>query len=504
MRVRTIRGIIDKQAENQPDKVFLIAPEPGLELTYRQLQRDSESLGKHLIKRGVNKGDKVSYMLSNGYQTAKLFLGVMYSGIVIAPLNLMAQPSQLEYVVEHSDAKIIFVSGDQQEKLEAVVKKVPREFQVLPIDVDSERLFPEEDLAGISLPEVSEEDAALLLYTSGTTGLPKGVILTHKNMVAGGEYTTMAHKLTEQDRALCSLPIYHINGQVVTTVAPVVHGGSVVMPHRFHTSDFWQLISEYKCTWFSVVPTIISYLINATDPYAEGKNLSLDQLRFGRSASSALPPSLDKEFEAKFKVSIIETMGLTETAAPVFSNPIEEEKRKYGSPGIPIGNEAKVVGKDGYELPRRQVGEILIRGDNVMKEYYKAPDITASTLVDGWFYTGDLGYQDEEGFFFITGRLKELIIKGGENIAPAEIDVALYKHPSLLEAAAVGVPDDVYGQEIKAFVVLKPGIQATEKEILDWCEKELGKFKTPKWVVFKESLPKGPSGKIQRLKLTEE
>ncbi|MBA7672693.1 putative sulfoacetate--CoA ligase [subsurface metagenome] len=163
-----------------------------------------------------------------------------------------------------------------------------------------------------------------------------------------------------------------------------------------------------------------------------------------------------------------------------------------------------MVDKDGYELPRRQVGEVLIRGDNVMKEYYKAPDITASTLVDGWFYTGDLGYQDEDGFFFITGRLKELIIKGGENIAPAEIDVALYKHPSLLEAAAVGVPDDVYGQEIKAFVVLKPGMQATEKEILDWCEKELGKFKTPKWVVFKESLPQGPSGKIQRLKLTEE
>lgn len=503
-RIRTIRAIIDKQAENQPGKVFLIAPEPGLELTYLQLKQDSESLGKHLIKRGMNKGEKVSYMLSNGYQTAKLFLGVMYSGIVIAPLNLMAQPAQLEYIVEHSDTKIIFVSEDHRERLRAVVKKASREIQVIPIDVDSKTIFPEEDIAGVSLPEVSEEDDALLLYTSGTTGLPKGVILTHKNMVAGGEYTTLAHKLTEQDRALCSLPLYHINGQVVTTVAPVVHGGSVVMPHRFHTSNFWELISEYKCTWFSVIPTIISYLLNATDPYAEGKNLSLDQIRFGRSASSALPPSLHKEFEAKFKVPIIETMGLTETVAPVFSNPIEEGKRKYGSPGIAVGNEAKVVDRDGHELPRGEVGEILIRGDNVMKEYYKAPDITASTLVDGWFHTGDLGKQDEDGFFFITGRLKELIIKGGENIAPQEIDTALYKHPSVLEAAAVGVPDDVYGQEIKAFVVLKPGTQATEKEILDFCEKELGKFKTPKWVVFTESLPKGPSGKIQRLKLAEE
>jgi len=164
------------------------------------------------------------------------------------------------------------------------------------------------------------------LYTSGTTGLPKGVILSHKNVVAGGQYTAMAHKLTPEDRALCSLPLYHINGEIVTAVTPLVSGGSVVMPHKFRTSDFWELISEYGCTWFSVVPTIISYLTSGTD--IEGKNLKLDQLRFGRSASSALPPSLHKEFEEKFKVSIVETMGLTETAAPVFSNPMDPSKKE--------------------------------------------------------------------------------------------------------------------------------------------------------------------------------
>ncbi len=180
-------------------------------------------------------------------------------------------------------------------------------------------LFPAEDLSEYVLPEVGEEDPALLLYTSGTTGTPKGVILCHRNMVAGGEYTTLAHELTANDRALCSLPLYHINGEVVTAVTPLVSGGSVVMPHRFSVSNFWKFISDYRCTWFSVVPTIISYLVWGTE--TEGKGYHLEALRFGRSASSALPPSLHRSFEEKFKISIVETMGLTETAAPVFSIP---------------------------------------------------------------------------------------------------------------------------------------------------------------------------------------
>jgi acyl-CoA synthetase (AMP-forming)/AMP-acid ligase II len=321
-------------------------------------------------------------------------------------------------------------------------------------------------------------------------------------MVAGGEYTAMAHELTPEDRALCSLPLYHINGEVVTAVTPLVSGGSVVMPHKFSTSNFWELISEYECSWFSVVPTIISYLASGTS--LKGKNLNLNQFRFGRSASSALPPSLHKEFEEKFKVSIVETMGLTETAAPVFSNPMDPSKRKYGSPGQAVGNTAKIIDKKGNEVPRGTQGEIMIKGDNVMKGYYKAPEKTAEALEpDGWLHTGDLGYMDEDGFVFVTGRIKELIIKGGENIAPKEIDEALYKHPAILDAAAVGIPDKDYGEEIMACVVLKPDSTATEEELRNHCLEHLGKFKTPKVINIMEDLPKGPSGKIQRLKLPE-
>ncbi|RJP23865.1 MAG: long-chain fatty acid--CoA ligase [Candidatus Abyssobacteria bacterium SURF_5] len=501
--MRTLRHVVDERAEQHPQKIFLIAPEPRLELTYGRLRRDSITFGKRLLEIGLAKGDKLSYMMGNGYQTVKIFLGAMYSGFTVAPLNLLAQPSQLAYVLDHSDTKLVFFTEDHKEKLEAAVSKINRGIQLVPVDNDSEMIFPEtQDRMDLSLPDVAEDDDALLLYTSGTTGLPKGVVLSHKNLLAGGRFTMMAHALGPDDRALCSLPVYHINGAVVTVIAPLLSRGTVVMPHRFSVSNFWEQLSQYNCTWFSVVPTIISYLLNSTD--LAGKNLDLSRVRFGRSASSALPPALHKAFEEKFNISIIETMGLTETAAPIFSNPLDPAKRKYGSPGCAVGNEAKIVDREGNEVPYGTQGEIVVRGENVMKQYYKAPDITAKAIEpDGWLHTGDIGYMDADGFVFVTGRIKELIIKGGENIAPREIDEALYCHPAVLDCAAVGIPDDHYGEEIMCCVVLKPGCHATEQELQNHCRELLGKFKTPKLIRLLEELPKGPSGKIQRMKLRE-
>ena len=257
--ISTIRYFIDERAQRQPNTVYMIAPEARLTLTYGQLREDSITFGKHLLKLGLQKGDKVSFMLDNGYQTTKIFLGAMYAGFVIAPLNLMSQPSQLEYVLDHSDTKLVFFSADQEVKLKNAIRKINREIRLFQVDNDAEAIFPvTEDLLDITLPEVFEGDDAILLYTSGSTGVPKGVLLSHKNIVAGGTYTTQAHELTPADRALCSLPLYHINGQVVTAVAPLVSAGSVVMPHKFRASNFWELISKYRCTWVSVVPTIIS------------------------------------------------------------------------------------------------------------------------------------------------------------------------------------------------------------------------------------------------------
>ncbi|HET9651087.1 MAG TPA: AMP-binding protein, partial [Usitatibacter sp.] len=456
-----------------------------------------------LLGKGLRKGDKVSLMLHNGRQTANLLLGIMYGGFVVSPVNLLAQPSQLAYVLGHSDTQLVFVDAGNEPALRTALASVARDVEVVVIDPDAESI----DLGALpelAPPPVHEDDDALLMYTSGTTGVPKGVVLTHANVVAGGVYTSRAHDLAAGDRVLCVLPLYHINGQIVTTVAPLVHGGSVVMPHRFSASSYWTLVSDYRCTWLNFVPTIISYLLNAPEPRAGGA-LRLEQVRFGRSASAPLPPALHKAFEEKFGISVIETMGLTETAAPAFSNPPERARRKYGSPGVAFGNEAKIVDPaTGRTLPANERGEIMIRGDNVMKGYYKAASITARTIEpDGWLHTGDLGHVDEDGFYFVTGRLKELIIKGGENIAPREIDEALLACPSVLEAAAVGIPDTHYGQEIMACVVLKPGCTSSEQEILEHCRAQLGRYKMPKVVRFMDSLPKGPSGKVQRLKLLD-
>ena len=501
-RARTIRHYVDKQAIERPNKPYLIAPETGRSLTFGELKRQAVNLSRFLLGAGYAPGDRIAFYCANGYQTAVVFLGTMYGGFVSVPLNLVSQASQLEYVLQHSGTRLVFTDAEHAEALNERVKSAGGGIEIIVIDVDAESLFLEARLPKLGPADSNEEDPALLMYTSGTTGRPKGCLLTQKNVVSGGLFVQQAHALGPDDRVLSSLPLYHINGQIVATVGPLVHGGSVVAPHRFSVSQFWEQLDRYECTWFNVVPTIVSYLA-ASDADASNSN-RMARVRFGRSASAPLAPELHRAFERKFGLSIIETMGMTETAAPIFTNPLEQNKRKYGSVGKPVGNIAKVVGLDGVPCKSGEIGELLVKGDNVMREYYSNPQETAKAFdAEGWLHTGDLGLMDEDGYYFVTGRLKELIIKGGENIAPREIDDVLYKHPAVMDAAAVGIPDPHYGQEIFCAVVLKPGASASEGELRAFCEKELGRFKTPKVFKFMSDLPKGPSGKVQRLKLLD-
>ncbi len=499
----TIRSLVDGQAAARPAGVWLVAPETGRELTYAGLRESSLRLAGFLAERGIAAGERVATFMGNGLQTARLFIGVMYAGRVVTPLNLLAQATQLDYVLAHSDARLVFVAPADRERLAASAARAGRPIEIVGVDPDCDEFIADVAPLGDGLAPCLPGDDALMMYTSGTTGVPKGVVLTQRNVIAGGSFVSRAHALTERDRVLAVLPLYHINAQIVTAVAPLVHGGSLVMPRRFSTGEFWNLACGHRCTWINVVPTIISYLLAGPDPRAAG--LDLAAIRFCRSASAPLPPELHRAFEERFGIGIIETMGLTETAAPVFTNPLDPAQRRIGSPGQAFGNEAKVIDPGtGRDLPDGEPGEIMIRGANVMKAYYKSPEATAKALEpDGWLHTGDLGKRDADGFYFITGRLKELIIKGGENIAPREIDEALYRHPAILEAAAVGIPDPHYGQEILAAVVLKPGMVVSEGELRAYCEAELGRYKTPSVIRFMHELPKGPSGKVQRLKLLE-
>jgi acyl-CoA synthetase (AMP-forming)/AMP-acid ligase II len=502
----TLRQLIENNAQTQPDKVFLIAPETAAQATYAELLTLADGIGAHLDAMGVDKGEKVALLLPNGYWSTVLFIGVAASGRVVVPLNAVAGDAALSYVIEHSDTRVILVESELAAKFDAVLSKLPGDVRLVNTDVDAGPDWPTQPGQSSAPVSLDADDDAILMYTSGTTGRPKGVLLSHANAVAGGRNTAVAHQLDERDRALCVLPLYHINAQMVTVMAPLVTGGSVVMPRKFGTSTFWPLITEHECTWFSVVPTIIAYLLERAEREGFDREAlgGLPALRFGRSASAPLAPEMHRAFEEQFGVPIIETMGLTETAAQILSNPMPPAAPKYGSPGIAFGNEARIVDEHGDECPPGVPGELMIRGDNVTKGYYKNPEATAGALEpDGWLHTGDVAYCDQDGFFFITGRIKELIIKGGENIAPREIDEALYEHPAVLEAAGFGIPDKHYGQEVMACVALKPGASCSESELSALIESRLGAFKKPKRIYFLKDLPKGPSGKIQRLKLPD-
>jgi len=285
-------------------------------------------------------------------------------------------------------------------------------------------------------------------------------------------------------------------------MGPLVSNSSLVLCEKFSATNFWNYISKFSCSWFSVVPTIISALLNKYSN-DEINSLDLSSIRFGRSASAALAPETHKNFEKKFKIKMIETMGLTESCAPILSNPLPPKKIKYGSPGIPYGNKVIILDNNFKEVSRNTIGQICVSGKNVMKEYYKNIEETKKSFYKNWFLTGDLGLMDDENFVFVRGRIKELIIKGGENISPREIDDVLYQHPNVLEAAAFGVKCDHYGEKIEAGVVLKNNNDLTEDELIYHCRNFLGEFKSPDKIYFFKELPKGSSGKIQRLKIKD-
>ncbi|WP_153114752.1 AMP-binding protein [Rhodocyclus tenuis] len=503
---QTVRALLERRAVESPDAVYLIAPETGRQLSFSGLAQAAATVDALLQAHGVASGERVALLLPNGLQAVSLFVGVMAAGRVVTPLSLLAQPAQLAWVIEHSGCRLIFAGSEQAATARAALALSGSAAELVVVDADGEVAMPDSAAEAPYRQSAAPAagDAALLMYTSGTTGRPKGVVLTHANVCAGARFVSAAHALGVSDRVLAVLPLYHINAQIVTVLATLQHGGSLLMPRRFSASAFWSLAADYRCTWLNVVPTMIAYLLDGTDPSAGG--LGLTRLRFCRSASAPLSPEHHRAFEARFGIGIIETMGLTETAAPVFSNPLAAERRKIGSPGQAFGNEARIVDlASGTVLPDGAAGEIQIRGANVMRGYFRAPEETARAISsDGWLRTGDLGYRDGDGFYFITGRLKELIIKGGENIAPREIDEALLKHPAVLEAAAFGVADAAYGQEIEAGVVLKPGLASDEAELRAFCQRELGRFKTPRAIRILSELPKGPSGKVQRLRLQED
>jgi len=550
--VRTVRALIEQQKAQRPEAVYALHTDSADRLSFGQLAADCRTVASLLRQYGSAPGEVVSLVMPNGLMTLRLLLGAMHGGWCVNPVNLLAQPEQMRYVLQHSECRVVCVTPDREAQVRELLQGLSRPVALWVVPADAVSL-PAVDPATSTAQSQAKLDAdpevepdpqslALLMYTSGTTGVPKGVMLSQSNLAANAQAITQEHGLSHEDRVLAVLPLYHINAFAVTMLAPLAHGGSLAMATRFSAARFWQQARDTACTWLNVVPTMISYLLEGANPAAG----STAGLRFCRSASAALPPEHLQAFEQRFGIGVVETMGLTETMAPAFSNPMDASQRKLGAVGRASGCEAAVIDPHLQPLPDGETGEIVIRGPNVMLGYFKNEAATHATFTpEGWLRTGDLGHRDSDGFFFITGRIKELIIKGGENIAPREIDEVLLRHPAVLEAAAVGIPDKHYGQEIMACVVLREshgalqarahaqalsqalsqahahseaqagaaneetacGLTASTAEVESslraFCELHLGRYKTPKVLRFVTSLPRGPSGKVQRLKLLD-
>ena len=492
----SVRDWLDRRAAETPDAVSHIFADEGASLTWAELKDAAASIAAHLAGMGVAKGESVALCLPNGRAGITCLFGALYGGFRATPLNLAAGASAMGYAIGHSQARFAFVGPAQA----AIFTDALAETEALPTAIEAGDAIIWPSAATADLAPVEGADHALLMYTSGTTGRPKGVVHDQSSLLAGGWTVTLAHELTPADRALMVLPFFHINGLCVTLMGPLVSGGAVIVAEKFSLSRFWGWVADHQATWFSVVPTIISHLLHGSEtPEPEVKG----RLRFARSASAPLPVETQRSFEDRFGIPIVETMGLTETAAQMLSNPLPPGVRKIGSPGVAIGNETEII-VDGAVAPRGTSGEIAVRGPNVMKEYLFNPEETAKTITpDGWLLTGDLGHMDADGYVYVTGRRKELIIKGGENIAPREIDEALYSSDEVVEAAAFARPCPTYGQRVEAAVRLSETATATEADLIALCAAKVGKFKAPDRVHLMAELPKGPSGKIQRLKLAE-
>ncbi|MEY3510063.1 MAG: hypothetical protein RI914_662 [Pseudomonadota bacterium] len=506
MTMSSIAQLINQQAALTPKAVYALDAEQDHCLDHADLQSSCAAIVGVFERQGLTAGDTVSVVMPNGLNTLRVLLGGMWGGYCVNPVNLLAQTDQMRYVLDHSDCKLVVVSPEWADKVQAMLKDIERPIQLLITEPTLQPLPGEAALCEsafkqalqTSLEQVTPQHTALLMYTSGTTGVPKGVVLTQAQLAHNAMSIAAEHQLTESDRVLAVLPLYHINAFVVTMLTPLACGGSLALTARFSVGRFWTQVAATKCTWINLVPTMVSYLLEHDTP-----DTSITAgLRFCRSASASLPPEHLQGFEKKFGLGVIETMGLTETAAPAFSNPLQSSKRKLGSVGKASGCEARVVDPNMQPVPDGTTGEMVIRGGNVMLGYYKNPNATEQALTpDGWLRTGDLGHRDADGFFFVTGRIKELIIKGGENIAPREIDEVLLRHPGVLDAAAVGIPDPHYGQEILVCVIAREGHSVTDAILREHCIPLLGRFKTPKYFCVVQDLPRGPSGKVQRLKL---
>jgi long-chain acyl-CoA synthetase len=495
-----LRELLESRANATPEKAFLFSEPDGRKFTYAQLDLAVNRTASMLAAHGIGKGDVVSLLMPNSAEYILAYFACWKLGGVAGPVNSLLKEHETVFVMKNSEAKAILVHSEFLDRIEAIRGELPHLQSVITFDDEAEatREFKDEGPPGV---ELGKDDDAIIIYTSGTTGKPKGCLLTHGNIIANARQISEWLHFTDSDRLLTIMPLFHMNAVSVTSMSALYAGGSTVISPRFSAKRFWNVVSEYKITSFGSVATMLSILLNT---YPEGVPLGLEteQLRFAMCGSAPVPAEVMKKFEATFNCPVVEGYGLSESTCRSTFNPPDE--RRPGSCGLPIGNEMKVFDEDDGEVADGELGEIVLRGENILKGYYKNPEATAVAFRNGWFHTGDIGYRDKDGYFFIVDRKSDMIIRGGENIYPREIDEVLYQHPAVAAAATIGVPDELYGEEVAAFVVLKDGAKIGEEELISYCTERLADYKCPKSIRIVKDIPKGPTGKLLKRELAKE
>jgi amino acid adenylation domain-containing protein len=501
---KTIRDLLQRNLRECPDSAATISGD-GFTLSYADLIQQIQTTVAQLRGRGLERNDRVAVVLPNGPDMAVAFLAIA-SACACAPLNPAYRAEEFEFYLSDLAAKalVILHGFESPSRNVAAARRIP----VLELLRDEYRggAF---NLANASAGEVNVEfaasaDTALVLHTSGTTSRPKLVPLTHANLTASAEHIRMTLQLTPADRCLNIMPLFHIHGLVGALLASIAAGGSVVCTGGFDAPRFFDWLSEFRPTWFTAVPTMHRAILDRSRANTEViRQVRQGRLRLIRSSSSTLLPQLASEMEGVFGVPVIDTYGMTEAAHQMTSNPLPPARRKPGSVGLAAGPDVAIMDEDGNLLLHDAIGEVVIRGENVTVGYDGNSEANRRAYQNGWFRTGDQGYLDSDGYLFLTGRLKEIINRGGEKISPREIDEVLIEHPSVAEALTFALPDDRLGEDVAAAVVLRADRSASEMELKEYAAARLADFKTPCRIVILDEIPKGPTGKPQRLGLAE-
>jgi len=451
---------------------------------------------------GVRPGERVALLILNCPENLISYFAVLTIGATAIPINIHFKAEEIKFILEQSGTTTFIFSSSLYPNIQKIEKKLHK---IKTIEIGGKNLNISEDYSTlikhqvehIKIEDMSPNEIAHIIFTTGTTGKSKGVLITHANLFWMAKSIAQEWDMEPEEKIMMPLPLFHVYG-LICSIAMLMAGSVNILIEKFRADEIIELIMKLKPSGFMGVPTMYTMMLN--QPLKNKKDMSF--LKYCASGGASLPAEVLRSFRKKFNANIIEGYGLSECTVSVSKNPLKG-MQKPGSVGLPYpGVFVKILDESGNELPANQIGEIVVKGPNVMKGYLDDPEMTKKAIREGWLYTGDLGYKDEGGYLYITDRKNDIYIRGGENICPREIEEVLYRHPAVHECAVCGIPDDVFGQEGKAFIVLKPEYRQCKDELIDFCKDRLARFKVPKYLEFVDGLPKTSTGKILKRKLT--